>query len=494
MGEEGRSVSDSSRRAVWHEYPVGAWGEIGYAVVAAVIRVFVGIVVLFVLGLVVGIANEEDIVFDVLDNAGLSYNDMAPFLDRLEPFLRMAIASMLALTVLCVVLGVLALFATRAAESRGLARAARAGSSRFEVPRPSQVEAVIGERYWGMLALLWLVVGLGVLFGGIALAVSIADSYVEGYIVGPIAFALAGLAFGGTRLLKARFRPKLRQRRMTICRHWTTEDEERVWQAARAAEKERSAAGQVRTIERDRRVKIGSRVAAAAAKFFGVAVQLALVVVIIWYPHGTPYTGAGERAEYSVRVESFLNVTWITVGAIALVSVAAMFLGQVVEGIGSRAERRALRREAQDAFARPRAALLDDYSERRTVTLADMCAETAGMLLVVGPSILILSTLDNDVFRGTDSLFNQYSSPALIATVAGIVLVAVAVAWNAGVAAHDRDLRNLLIARWPVLPKDTTESAGKDEHGRKRRKVIAARVGPALTPGTGREEYVFADE
>lgn len=485
MHDEGDRRSGGEHAAVWHEYPIGVSGEFAWAFMAVMFPLAIGVAATFVIILAVGIANDEHLVYELLSRVGFTFNEMSPFLDGLDQLLRMAVVPTLVVIIGGAALAMVALFVSDLSVSRGLVRAARGGASREEVPVPTQVESVVEERAWAMLVLLWVVVAAGALFGVIAVWVAVADGYVEGYGYGALFLVVGALGVGGLRVVKTQVRPLRYRRRLEIAAHWTTADETRAWECARGAEAARREPVEATSggSGRDRRVKIGRRITGWASRFFSLAIVTALGVVYLWYPQGNRFTGAGPRAEWPVPVEAASSGALIGAVAVMIVCALGIVVGHLVEGVGRRAERSRLRRAASDG-ARPPEALIVEYSERAAVKLASALAEVSGVLLVFGPAMLILARTDNDVYRGADELFGRFSVPALVGTLAGVALLLIAAIWNAVVAWRGADLRNLLVATWPILPTDTTESDGDET------RLIPARVGPALTPGSGRNDIV----
>src|SRR5699024_9195643 len=98
-------------------------------------------------------------------------------------------------------------------------------------------------------------------------------------------------------------------------------------------------------------------------------------------------------------------------------------------------------------------------------------AMLSGVAVIVGPSAWWLATVPSEMFDGGVELFAPFRDAAAIISLTGVVLFAVACAWNAAANVRSADIRNEILRLWPTEPDDQHDSDGKP---------IPARVGPAL--------------
>lgn len=473
---------------IWKEYPVGFTGENAQMMVRTLTPFGIGIAFTFVLILVIGIAHEQGVFFDIALNLGMRYPDWEPIKMVLESMLRTALLPVLVLAYVSV-LAICAAWALRDATiSKALVHAARNAASRRAVPSPTQVESVIKKQFTGLSIFTITSAGTALIGGIVGLSVAISGGHPEAVLPSWIVIGV-GIAQGAAAwLLEITAHKEHRRRRLIICEYWTTEDEQRAWDAAHTAQN--NAAKELTDsarIERNPAVTRGARIVRLAGAAFMLAINLMYAVLFIMYPNATRFD-AGEQVIYPASIQSVLNICLLVVAVVTVISIVLMVIGHVIEGRGRQAERAALREAASDpgSFIVSEA-LLDDYAVRRTVQVAGVLAALAGALLVAGPTTLLLSMTDYEVFSGASSTFARFSPTAIICTVLGVILIIIAGFWNARTAQKNADLRNLLMARWPRLPKITTERAS--DSGAKRRK-IPARVGPALTPGTEQDDII----
>lgn len=221
------------------------------------------------------------------------------------------------------------------------------------------------------------------------------------------------------------------------------------------------------------------RIIAYAGLFFNLATNAFFVVLFILYPNGSAFLGAGEHASLTTTFQSSLNVVLIVVVAAIALSVGVIFFGTILEGAGRRSERIELLKAAESPDSmRVAPALREDYSDRRTVLLAIVIAVVGSVLLIAGITTLMLAAANNSVFRHASALYSRYGQLALMTIGVAVLLLLVSAVWNAVVSVRGARLRNLLMARWPQLPKEATESVQDAEMPL----TYPARVGPALTP------------
>lgn len=184
---------ESEPRARWKEYPIGATGEAAQATLSIAVPLGIGIVLTFIFDLLMGFLYEEDIIYDVLSNAGMTSADWEPISTAIDYSTRMSLFPILVLAYVVVLGGSICGCVTDIATSRGLVKAIHNGASRREVPPPAQIESVIATRFGALWAvLLWSGIGLA-FFGIIALIMAANDNKPIWALYGVLLLATGGV-------------------------------------------------------------------------------------------------------------------------------------------------------------------------------------------------------------------------------------------------------------------------------------------------------------
>lgn len=455
----------------WCEYPIGFRGEIAAAVAGTLIAFLCGVGAAGALVLATGLAAEEGIL-------------PSPELNRAADSLaRVALIVLVGLAWSAGLLLTTARGIKEIATSRALRRAAESGASRQAVPHPSQVERVIDAGFGAFLWFAGATIALAGLFLLIGLAAVLGSSSFEGIeIVGPGLAALALLGAAMAWIVK-RTRPAQRARRTRIAQHWTPADEELAW--AQARDPEANGRGEARILstgdveDRGRQISRGNIVIGAGGTCAGLSLILLQLVIAFTHPDAQHWAGgsAGERAQLSDQAEELVALgVW---GILVLVAAGIVLLaaGFFLSGAAQTVERVSLRRAVADPAARrPSQDLLQRYSERHPVQLAQWLAALGGIGMCAGLSVIVIASgvMDDvaDVYDGSAARFAGLSGWSVVATVLSAVLVVVALVWNAWSNFAGYRLRNDLMSRWPTLPDAKPDDDGESH---------PARVGPALT-------------
>ncbi|UFU07400.1 hypothetical protein [Ruania halotolerans] len=465
----------------WHEYEVGLVGDVARDVNRTLSPLALGLLAAFALVLAAGLAEEEGLVFDLAYDLGMGGQASSALADAVGFVARMSLGVLLVLGYLVGFCICLSLSLRDLATSRALVRAARGGAPRDAVPNPMQVESVVNDSVGALRAFLYLTVAVAGLvaltLGGYALV----EGWGEGMLVALVCALCTITVIGVLRHISRVVVPDHQRRRREIAAHWTTADEEAAWARANGVagphhSRKNSSTG------RDVRVRIGSVITVVAGIGTGAAYLLLNGLIIITHPHAQRWSGgdAGPRVQLDPAAERLVDIGTWTFGALIVAVLIAAAIGNVVEGAGHAAERRALHAALDDPQAdRPAAAILAEYAERRSVRLAQVLSALAGIGLALGPAAAILSTFEVDSFTGATALFGNLRTPALLITGGSVVMVFVAFWWNSTSNRRGRALRNRIMARWPVLPRQSKDSEGR---------VHPARRGPALSAGRGAGE------
>lgn len=299
----------------------------------------------------------------------------------------------------------------------------------------------------------------------------LADTFVPALVVGVLLTLFAAALLGLFQFVRTRALPEHRQRRLRIAAHWTTGDEEAAWRLAR----EQGAPRRNRPGHEGRNAKVtrGRSLATYGGVAGGIGLVLLLGISAIMYPHASRYHGSGPRTYYSPSVEDTLDLALWIVSALVGLSVLTTLCGHIVEGLGRLAERRDLQRGLESpAAVRPPDALLQEYSERHSIRLAQVLSVVSGIVLPVAIAVLVLGSVDWESFEHSAALYGGLRLPAAIAAAVCVVLFVVAFVWGGLTGYRGQDLRNALLQRWPTLPEVERDSDGNE---------TPTSSGPALT-------------
>lgn len=455
----------------WREYPIGFCGEMAVAVVGTLIAFLCGVGAAGALVLTIGLAAEESLL------PSLELNLAADSLARVALVVLVGLGWLAGLA-LTVARGV-----KEVATSRALARAAESGAPRRAVPHPSQVEHVIAK---GFGAFLWFggaTIGLAGLFLLIGLAAVFDSSGWEGIEI--VGSGLAVLALLGATMIwiVKRARPAQRTRRARIAQHWTTADEELAWTWARDSDAGEygsahvQAAGDVE--DRGRRIVGGNILISAGGSCAGLSVVLLQLLLAFTHPDAQHWPGGsvGDRTQLSDRAEELVALGFWGILVFVVVGVMLLAAGFFVSGAAQTAERAFLRRAVADPAARrPSQEVLQRYSERHPVLLAQWFAALGGVGICAGLSVIVLTSgvLDDvaDVYSGSAAVFAGLSGWSVLVTMLSVLLALAALMWNARSNLIGNRLRDELMSRWPTPPDAKPDDDGESN---------PARLGPALT-------------
>ncbi|QOR71656.1 hypothetical protein IM660_05060 [Ruania alkalisoli] len=454
----------------WREYPLGLAGTIARDARRTLVPMAAGLLAAFGAVFASGLLAEEGILWDALYDLGMGGEVSSAVVDAVDQTTRLSLLVLLILGYLVGALVCLALAVQRISTSHALVTAARNGASREAVPAPLQVERVVTENM-PIIGFLIMTIGVFGLFALMLIGYAVVEGWGEGLLVGLACGALTVVVIAGLRHIHRVTLPAHRERRQQIAAHWTTSDETAAWSHARR-HGVLPAAGNT---GRDPRVRIGSRITGVAGALAGAALLLLQALIVVTHPDAERWPGgsAGPRATLDDGTEQLVDLGMWGFAALIVAVLAGAAIGNVVTGAGITAERRYLHRVVVDPqAARPEPTVLAAYAEHRSVPMAQVLAALAGIGLVLGPVWMILSTVPMDIFAASTTLFAGLRWPAVLITAVAVGLLTIAFLWTSMVNQADAELRNLLLRRWPVLPRDTKDSDGN---------VRAARVGPALS-------------
>lgn len=474
-GEE----QDPEELAHWHEYRVDYLGEIGSVLSRTLGALGIGALIALGTALLIGFAAEESTVADVLTGAGMSEERIETVELTLDYLARMSIAPVMIIGLLSAAGVGLGHTIRDVAVSRAVVQAARDGAPKTAVPTPKQVEAISQTRFTSLRR--------AFLFGVLPASLVLMPLMFAGLGAAPvvslvIAAFYATVAVGYFRLRNT-FEPRHGHRRIVIAEHWSTEDEQAAWDRARESG---GSSARISTDTQtsstrwraDPRVRIGRLLVTAAIMFGVLSWNILKIYLRVRWPEAGYIENRirhelGPRAEYSPEVERILTTALVVAVALSAALIIAAIVGNILEGVGRRAERALLTAMIDDPAApRPPHKALVTHGRRRPAPLAQGLAIFAALLLVYGIPVEILGTFPFDSFPDAVGLFSPFRFPAAITIACGVVLFSAACAWNAHRSIHGRDLRNRIHARWPSTPTRIMDI---------RDRVVPARVGPALT-------------
>lgn len=458
-------------RSHWRVYPIGFSGEMAAATVKTTIAFLCGVGAAGALVIALGLAAEESLL-------------PSPDLNRAADSLaRVALLILIGLGWLAGLALTTARGVQEVATSQALRRAAESGAPREAVPHPSQVQHAIAKSFSAFLWFSVATIGLAGLFLLIGLAVVLDSSSLEGIEI--VGSGLAVLALLGAVIawIVKRLRPEQRRRRTRIAQHWTPSDEELAWEQARRPESGELDGAQVQPSgeveDRDRRAVGGNVLIGAGGACAGLSIMLLQLLLAFTHPDAQRWAGGsvGDRAQLSDQAEGLVALGLWGVLVLVVVGIALLAAGFFVSGAAQAAERAALIRAVADPAARrPGQDVLQRYSERHPVLLAQWLAALGGVGMCAGLSVIVIASgvMEDvaDVYDGSAAMFTGLSEWSVILTAFSVLLVVAGLVWNARSNATGNRLRNDLISRWPTLPDPKPDEDGESD---------PVRVGPALT-------------
>lgn len=420
----------------WHEYPVGAAGEVAGACARSLLAVLVGLGAAFALILSAGILAEENLLGD----PGLE--------TAVDHLMRFSVGFLMVFALGVAFIWAVVSFLREVATSRALVKAATRGASRHAVPSPDQVAAVVNPPASRLEFLGWGNAVLAGVLGLVGLFVVLVDSSPEGWLItlSAIGFALVMSLLGySCRQWLPRAHAK---RRARIAAHWSAQDEARAWKRAKRRESAEPVAS-------------GSTKAAAfiyAAGVVGVLGFVALLASMVMRCASLPGRGTSECNEvyYSSFIERVLSWGfWIFAVAVPLTALLAL-VGVLIDWTHRRAERADLFASLADSRSRrPGRNVLAFHSEQRMHPLARVGAMMSGVGLVYSASAYMLG---QGMGLGSHEVFAEYRTESIVAMLVSVGLF-VAAAVGTGIAtARGRELRNALMRRWPTMPEQDRDS------------------------------------
>lgn len=346
--------------------------------------------------------------------------------------------------------------------SRAVQRAAQSGAARTAVPHPSQVEKIIAPGFGAFIWFAGATLALAGFFLLIGLfAVLSAPDTVGLLIVGSglIALALLGVTIGW---LVKRVRPAQRERRARNADHWSRADEQDAWQQARGSQDQ---------LQRQTAMR-GNVLTGFGSSCAGVALIAVQLLLIVTHPDRQRWPGGtlGRRVQLDDRTEQIVSLGYWSVLVLTVLAVVAIAAGGLLAGSRETSDRAALERDVA-AHGEPDLDLwlIQRYCEPRPVLLAQWLATFAGVCLCASLSLIVVSLGFLDAAHVQTGL----NWPFALIAVCSVLLLVVALVWNARSVDKGRALRNALISRWPIAPDPKPND--EDESN-------PARVGPALTP------------
>ena len=221
--------------ARWHEYRVSPAGELALAFTNTMVPLGFGLGAGLALTLAMGLPAEEGFLETFLLDLGVAPETVWDTVKAFDFLSRIGLALMFGVGIIAAFAGCFASSHADVATARGLVAATRAGHP-YRVPVPHQVERVVrkdSSALEGLLIMFSLVASI-LLIPLFFFAAS--DEFTGGMVVSGIGLAaVAGMVYWW-RYLRNVQRPAQHRRRLEAAAHWTTEDEEAAWQAAREAD------------------------------------------------------------------------------------------------------------------------------------------------------------------------------------------------------------------------------------------------------------------
>lgn len=445
----------------WHEYPLGIRGQFATSAAGVLTPLLIGIAVTFGLVLVAGYATEEGVLDD-------------PLLSRsIDQLTRFSLLSMAVVAWSAELLRRLALGVRDTEVSRAVHAAAGARAPRRLVPHPRQVETVTTKPWSAFSA--WSLTHVVILgsVGILWLVYLMFDPFVVGgWILLAIA-AVAGLHGLAIVLIRTRVTPAHRARHRDIGAWWTTEDGRAAWERARTV---RRADGEVAAAApRGRQSPV-----AGFRRVAGLQFHPSLSSARRDTPRCTTMGGWSTRAASTTRsLDRTLDrrrrgVSRGRHGSRRELGV----IGTVVEGAALSQEREHLRRAASGPTApRPAATMLTRHTRDGAPHWAQAVAVMAASSLTLGLTGVVLGTARpgglGDTYDGVENVFPDRLPFFGLLAAGGAMLLVVALLGTWLALRRHRELRDILIQRWPVVPESEESD---DDKG-----PPLARFGPALS-------------
>ena len=351
--------------------------------------------------------------------------------------------------------------------SRAVAQAVAGGASQHAVPHPTQAKLIVDDpgnafRYFAYTN---FGVGILLLIAGVVVASTSRPSTGDLLSFLVIALYLAVLALATTYLV-TKVIPPHRQRRETIAAHWPPNVEKAAWERARAEGPDAAAAIAYDT--RGQPARTSQRLIVAAAMSGAFAQMLMVALMLITHPDARFYPGsshAGDRAQLPDQVEWWVNVGYVILAILVIVALAAGFLGQLVEGRAQAREQQELWNAVErNTVDRPSDFVLQRHSKRQPVRLASALAMLGGLGATAGLGVVLLASGAMEgqrLYANATSTFSGLAPLAASAVTTSLVMVLVSLLWQAWDRDRGQDLRNALMARWPV-PPEAKETAAEE--------------------------------
>lgn len=482
--------------ARWHEYRVSPAGELALAFTNTMVPLGFGLGAGLALTFAMGLPAEEGFLETFLLDLGVAPETVWDTVKAFDFLSRIGLALMFGVGIIAAFAGCFASSHADVATARGLVAATRAGAPRTDVPVPHQVERVVrkdSSALEGLLIMFSLVASI-LLIPLFFFAAS--DEFTGGMVVSGIGLAaVAGMVYWW-RYLRNVQRPAQHRRRLEAAAHWTTEDEEAAWQAAREADVNTlESAGipqnsqdpmrdykRAKKRQRHQFVRFGKRLDRFGIGGLILAPAIFYLLTFLLYPDARQTSPSqwelGRRADLEGSTQQLATIGMAVLVALLLAAAILPSVGLLLQGLGERAERAELRLALDSPnAARPIRALLVYHTGQHGSAFGRFIAGTSGLLISFGPAVLILSTMSGGGFySGAGEIFSPFRTTGVAATILGFALLLGGFALNASSHSKGMDFRNALLHRWPTLPDVKTTSEGDNTV------QVESSVGPSLTP------------
>lgn len=481
-------------------YRLSLLGEVAHSWWKTFVPFGIALVATTVLIFAVGLPNEEGQLGSLLYDMGLDAEAATQISDGIDFLMRISIGMIAAFAFLGGLLACIAMYFADRETSRSLVLAADNGAATAAVPVPSQVERVVRDNFPHLQGFL-LVTGIAAGgFFGIGMLVALFTGFGEGAAVCAAGGVVVALLLLWHRSIRNRAVPEHQARRRRIAQHWPTQQEAAAWDAARTAEKLREQGSDegLRPHALDRTGRITTSITIGLVV---VVIPLFYVLTLTMYPEahrtGPNQWELGRRIDRGPTIEGLVDVGMLLLPILLISIVLVPAFGIILQSIGRNIDRRRLMAALNDpAASAPDKSLLQWFIARQASPLASVLAVFAGIGLVFGISIVLLSSMETDGFYAdAGDMFAPFRFAAIIACTLSVLFLALALLINAVRGVRDLTFRNQILERWPVLPEpkmvtvNDSDSAARSQVKR----PIPATVGPALTPGGDSDLDVDSD-